>query len=176
MASAIGRQAGPIRLTKERAEKIIAGRGAELDAMGYGGTDGLLRFPYEVFSRPDKIIQGNGGAVVFVQEVSPRKVSAIRLEPEVQGDHYSVVTAFFSRPEYLRNRPVLWERAQSAQPKSPGAISGQRAEPEEKINRGTKKVKPETLHQEGARPLELAAPGTPSFGFRAGSGDTMPIS
>jgi len=50
----------------------------------------------------------------------------LRLEPIQDGGYYDVKTSFITRPDYLKNIKLLWERAQTSHRKNtiPGAFSG----------------------------------------------------
>jgi hypothetical protein len=52
----------------------------------------------------------------------------VELKPEEEGGFYRVNTSFVARPDYVKNKPLLWERAQSNQSGvtgPPSAVSGQ---------------------------------------------------
>jgi hypothetical protein len=92
----------PIRLTRERLSHIYQGH-PELE-----GCEDMIR---ETLSNPERVLEGDGGALMAVRKYRTTPVGSNKFLVVVykeQGDEGFVITAYFARrlPKWRR---VLWQ-------------------------------------------------------------------
>ncbi len=146
-AREVGRSAGPIRLPREADSHIDERHRVQLAEAGYRGRFGRRRFVREVADSYDEIYRGPEGRLILAKRTPGTSVAYVELAPDFTGDYWSVRTAFVSNRTFLKNKPLLWERARGVRPSpaelttpeftgSPGAFSGQ-------SNSSTENIAPE---------------------------------
>lgn len=98
MDRVISRNGVPIRLTEERWFHIVENH----DDLAGHYDDAL-----DVIENPDLIQKGDGGALVAVKRVAPRRHVAVVYKEQSASDGF-VVTAYFTRR--LSRRTVVWRK------------------------------------------------------------------
>lgn len=157
-AREVGRSAGPIRLPREADSHIDERHRVQLAEAGYPGRFGRRRFVREVADSYDEIYRGPEGRLILAKRTPGTSVAYVELAPDFTGDYWSVRTAFVSNRTFLKNKPLLWERARGVRPSpaelttpeftgSPGAFSGQ-------SNSSTENIAPEGPRVKGPSPAD----------------------
>ncbi|HPS78985.1 MAG TPA: hypothetical protein PLS53_12580 [Thermoanaerobaculaceae bacterium] len=170
VSDAIGRQAGPIRLTRTDEAHIAERHGSELEARGYEGHEGRRDFVEDVARGYDEVRRGRAGRLLLVRRDEGTRLAVVGLRPEADRDFWAVETALFTEERYLQNKELLWERAPvvqssavAVQPGSPSAVSGHEAAPVgDKIASSGEEVNTDdegTLFQRSRREAEAAGEG-----------------
>lgn len=124
-ASAIGSPSAPIRLMPVDAAHInTPARLAQIKEFGYANGEALVA---DVAANFQSIYQGKGKSLILAKVNDKAKIAYVELESD--GSFYRVKSALVSRPDYLKNKKRLWERAQTNQPtpasQPPSAVTGQ---------------------------------------------------
>lgn len=121
LADIIGtKKEGNIIVYNDLNKHIDSTRKSTILAQGY--TD-LVDFIDDTINTWEKVYEGKKGSILIVKEGNKDNIVAVRLEEE--KGFYKTSTVILSRKDYLKNKKVLAERAQSNQfIKSPGAFSG----------------------------------------------------
>lgn len=132
-AKAIGQADGPIRLQvgyqdeetgrgygKAHIDRKV--RAEELAQEGYLSTEALVE---DVGRHYNEIHAGKNGTYILAKLNGKAKIAFVTVKHGEDGLFYSVGSGLVSRQDYLKNKPKLWDRAQSNQPKLPSAVSGQ---------------------------------------------------
>ncbi len=130
IAQEIGRQQGKIRLqlgTPDGFGKLHIKRGhsKELKQQGF---DDIESFVSQIVSGFTEIRKGTGGTLILVKRNGGNKIAYVQLKPLTgEKEFYTVNSATFARPEYVADKELLWERAQSnhSTKGTPNAITGQ---------------------------------------------------
>ena len=72
------------------------------------------------------IYQGKGDSYILAKLNVKAKIAFVQVKKGEDGSFYSIGSGLVSREDYLKNKPLLWERAQTNQLKeSPSAVTGQ---------------------------------------------------
>ncbi len=121
IAKKIKRQAGYIRLTAEGLEQVESHEKEIKNA----GFDSVIKFAETVAGSFDAIYADRGALLLTIKN-KPSKLAIVRLEPFRDEDFYVIKSALPVRSDYLNEKELLWDTAQSNHRKNatPGAISG----------------------------------------------------
>lgn len=124
----IRRESAPVRLRAGNdnfGKKHIEKRhGKEIRDAGYASVEDFVR---EVGSNFNAIYKGRGRGLALVEKSGKSKLLYVELEPAQDGSFYDVKSAMVVRRNFLKNKELLWERAQSSQlnEEPPSAVTGQ---------------------------------------------------
>lgn len=126
-AAFVGQPAAPIRIRQEQLPHL-AKHDEEVRAAGYADTLALAR---DVADSYQRIHAGRGNSLILAKSNGKDAIAYVELTMDEGDGYYSVKGALVARSDYLKGKPVLWERAQSSQTTvsgPPSAISGQSAD------------------------------------------------
>lgn len=136
----IRREAAPIRLRKEGMKHIEARHGKEILKEGYTSVQEFVK---EVAREFNVIFTGRASTLVLVKRNGSDKILYIELAPSSDTSFYDIKSAMLVRPDFLKSKKPLWERAQSSQPGggSPSAVSGQSGSSDKTVSSEDSNVK-----------------------------------
>lgn len=129
-ARRIRRQAGPVRLTRERAEHIWEMHGAELRTAGFESPEAFVEHVLEGYS---EVRQSKGSSLLLVRRETRDRLVAVRLTAEPGGDFYSVRTGWIQERRRTDRDELLGEptRGDSSGPDTTARLaSSRRSSPE----------------------------------------------
>ena len=133
-AEKIGNLPGKIRLQHGIHDDVTGGgygkvhidrelRQDQLKDNGYQSTEELVN---DVAKNHNAIYQGKGDSYILAKLNGKAKIAFVQVKKGEDGSFYSIGSGLVSREDYLKNKPLLWERAQTNQLKeSPSAVTGQ---------------------------------------------------
>lgn len=163
MAQATGAAAGEIRLEPGSIQHINENHGKQIRQAGFANTHEFVDYVLKNFN---SIYKAESDTLLLAVKNGRPKVSFIELIPDKHKGYYRVNTAFPSRESYLKNKPLLWERAQTNQlfkEKPPSAVSGQSKGSDQIVNRLQGEGKPLDEIIAGLTEGDLLAGGRDKF-------------
>jgi predicted RNA methylase len=134
IAKAIRGLAAPIRVRIGSGDEGLKhiGRPERLAQFKQAGFATAEAFIADVAANYDAIHEGRQGSLFLVRRTKPSRVLVVKLTPDEAGNYYDVRTALVARSDFMKNKKLLWERAQTNQSdvaaRPPSAISGQSSE------------------------------------------------
>jgi hypothetical protein len=94
------------------------------------------------------------------------KIAYVQVKKGDDGDFYSIGSGLVTRDSYLKNKPLLWERAQTNQLKeSPSAVTGKSNGPSKTITQSPENTTEKDSPKEGERNVEGLAMSSYQSGY-----------
>jgi hypothetical protein len=124
-ANSIGMRAGGIRLEPNSLPHMNRrARLKELKKRGFNSARDAVNY---VACGYQRIYRGKGDTVLLVRCDGKHMATFVQLIPDEKEHYYRVNTVLPVHADYLKNKPLLWERAQTSQTLAspPSAVSGQ---------------------------------------------------
>ncbi len=145
-AEKIGEKSGKIRLQQGFHNNDGRGYGKihidrelrkdQLKANGYNSTEELVG---DVAKNYNAIYEGKGDSYILAKLNGKAKIAYVLVKKGNDGVFYSIGSGLVTRDSYLKNKPLLWERAQTNQLKeSPSAVTGKSNGPNKTIPQSPK--------------------------------------
>ncbi|MBF0456208.1 MAG: N-6 DNA methylase [Magnetococcales bacterium] len=125
IAQAVGINSAPIRISTKKHQHIVRPeRLKQAQQNGYASVESLVE---DVAKNYNSVFQGKKNTLLLAKRNGKAKIAFIELEKGDDGIFYAVNTALVSRDNFLKNKKLLWERAQTSQSiaRSPSAVTGQ---------------------------------------------------
>lgn len=145
IAQSAGIPAAPIRLetgNRSGGETHInrPERLEQIQDAGYQNASDLIE---DVSRNYNQIYRGKDGTLLLAKKNGKALISFVELMPIEGGGYYRTNTGFVARADYLKNKELLWERAQSnrLQNEAPSAVLGQSSSLDDSIIPSSENVK-----------------------------------